>query len=134
TITGGTGIDIVNQTFAAGSAIVNTGTITGTNGTAIDLEGTTNAVRVDIDGGAINGNIVGVGGAGDTLNFAPGAGNTFTYANSFSNFNQVGVGPGTVVLTGTGTATALTVNSGGTLAGTGTLASAVSVNAGGALK
>ena len=61
------------------------------------------------------------------MNFAPGAGNTFTYANNFTGINQVNVNSGTLVLTGNNAATAMTVSNGGTLAGTGTIASALSI-------
>ena len=94
-------------TFAAGSALVNSGTITGST-MAIDLHAATSPVTIDqtggtingairlssnadvfnISGGAINGNIIGAGSS-DTINFAPGAGNSVTYANSFTAINQV---------------------------------------------
>src|SRR5262249_41702734 len=70
---------------------------------------------VNVTGGTINGNIVGQGAG--TVNFAPGAGNTFTYAASFgfSNVNQVNVNSGTVLLNGdNNSANAVAVNSGGT--------------------
>ena len=59
TITAQTGIAIdAGVTFAAGSAIVNSGTITGTGGTAINLLGDQPG-DLDITGGTIVGNIVG---------------------------------------------------------------------------
>jgi hypothetical protein len=134
TITGKTGIVIgANVTFAAEPAIVNTGTITGTGGTAINLTNATGALTVEIDGGTVTGNILGSTVAGDTFNFAPGAGNTFAYSNSFTNFGQVNVNSGTVVLTGNDSANAIAVN-GGTLASTGTITSSVNVNTGGTLE
>ena len=125
-------------TFAAGSALVNSGTITG-SAVAIDLHGATSPVTIDqtggaingairlspnadvfnISGGAVNGSIIG-SGSSDTINFAPGAGNSFTYANNFTGINQVNVNSGTVVLNGSNVASHFDVN-GGTLAGTGIL-------------
>jgi uncharacterized protein with beta-barrel porin domain len=125
-------------TFAAGSALINSGTITGST-VAIDLQRATSPVTIDqtggaingairlssnadvfsISGGAINGNIVGAGSS-DTINFAPGAGNSFTYGNNFTGINQVNIDSGTVVLNGSNVATHFDVN-GGTLAGTGVL-------------
>jgi uncharacterized protein with beta-barrel porin domain len=134
-------------------AIANTGTITGTGGTAIDVSAANNAITIDqqaglisgatklspnadvlnISGGTINGNIVGLG-SGDTINFALGSGNTFTYGSNFTGINQVNINSGTVVLNGVDTATNFAVN-GGTLAGTGTLnvtaATTLAVNSGG---
>jgi uncharacterized protein with beta-barrel porin domain len=136
TITGRTGIVIgPGVDFVGGAAIVNTGTITGTGGTAINLVNSTNPVTVDINGGAINGNMLGSGLLlGDTLNFTLGAGNTFTYNNNFENFDTVTIFSGTVVLNGTlNSATAVSV-AGGTLAGTGTIDPlTVTIGAGGTL-
>lgn len=132
----------------AGGAIVNSGDLTGTAGTAIDDTGETSPVVIDqtagtitgaiklspeadvvnVSGGAIVGDIVGQG-TSNTVNFALGAGNTFTYANNFSGIHQVNVTSGTVVLNGTkNSATGVTVSHAGTLAGTGTIAAAVAVN------
>ena len=137
TIAAATAIRFSNGiTFAAGSALVNSGTITGST-MAIDLHAATSPVTIDqtggtingairlssnadvfnISGGAINGNIIGAGSS-DTINFAPGAGNSVTYANSFTAINQVNIDSGTVVLNGSNVATHVDVD-GGTLAGTG---------------
>jgi len=141
TMTGNTGIVIgPDVTFAAASAVVNSGIITGGGGTAIDAGGATSRVIIDqnagvingavklsanadvlnISGGAINGNIVGQG-ASDTINFALGSG-TFNYAAAygFSGINQVNINSGAVVLNGANSAANINVN-GGTLAGAGTL-------------
>ncbi|MDR3464787.1 MAG: autotransporter domain-containing protein [Xanthobacteraceae bacterium] len=120
-------------TFAAGGAIVNTGTIAGSIA-AIDLTAATMPVTIDqqaglisgaillssnadvlnISGGSIAGSILGHGTA-DTVNFALGSG-TFTYgaAYSFSGINQVNVTSGTVILDGINSA-ANTAVSGGNL-------------------
>ncbi len=125
-------------TFAAGSAIVNSGTITGgvaaidvslatspvtINQTAGSIGGaiklSTNADVLNVSGGTINGNIVGAG-TRDTINFNLGAGNTFTYASNFTGVNQVNINSGTLILNGANSATNVTV-AGGVLAGTGTI-------------
>jgi len=130
--------------------VVNTGTIIGAGGTAIDLTGAGNAITIDqtagliqgainlsshgdtlnVAGGTIAGNIVGQN-HGDTINFALGSG-TFTYdsAFGFSGISQVNVNSGAVILNGTNSATATDIN-GGTLAGTGTLTSLLTVHSGG---
>ncbi|HLH89295.1 MAG TPA: autotransporter domain-containing protein [Xanthobacteraceae bacterium] len=155
TIVGLTGIHVTGGvTFVGGAAIVNSGNITGTGGTAIDVSAASSPVTIDqnagtisgairlsanadvldVSGGVIAGNIVGQGSS-DTVNFSPGAGNTFTFAApfGFSGVNQVNINSGTVVLNGTNSATTINVN-GGTLAGTGTLnpTSLLSINSGGA--
>ena len=111
------------MTFATGSAIVNTGVITGTGGTAIDVSAATSPVTIDVNGGAITGNMLGAGlASGDTLNFGLSAGKTFTYNNNFTNFDAVNINSGTVVLNGaSNSATTVDVSNGGTLAGTGTI-------------
>ncbi len=142
-ITAKTGIVIGGASTVAGG-ITNSGTLTGTGGTAIDLatvnggEGvattinqqagtitgaillSTNADIVNITGGAISGNIVGQGTT-NTVNFAPGAGNTFTYSNAITGVNAVNVNSGILNLTGSIASTLTTVNSGGELMGTGTV-------------
>jgi len=106
--------------------VVNTGTIIGAGGTAIDLTGAGNAITIDqtagliqgainlsshgdtlnVAGGTIAGNIVGQN-HGDTINFALGSG-TFTYdsAFGFSGISQVNVNSGAVILNGTNSAIA----------------------------
>ena len=139
TITAATAVNIGSGvSFAAGSTIVNSGTITG-SAAAIDVHLATSPVTIDqtggtingaiklssnadvlnISGGTINGTIIGAGLRG-TIDFAPGAGNSFTYDNNFTGINQVNIDSGTVVLNGDNVATRLDVN-GGTLAGTGIL-------------
>jgi autotransporter-associated beta strand protein len=140
-------------TFAAGSSIVNSGTITGSTA-SIDASAAPSPVTIDqiagvlngavllspnadvlnVTGGIINGNIVGLGSS-DTVNFAPGAGNIFTYAApfGFSGVNQVNINSGTVVLNGVNSANVVAVNDFGTLSGIGTVNAPVSINSGGAL-
>src|SRR5262249_7993478 len=87
---------------------------------------------VNITGGTVAGNIVGQSASG-TVNFAPGAGNTFTYAAPFGfpGIAQANINSGTVVLNGVNSASAVAVNSGSTLAGTGTVNAAMTTNSGG---
>ena len=51
---------------------------------------------LNINGGAINGNIVGKGSS-NTVNFQLGAGTTYTDNNTFTGINQVNINSGTVV-------------------------------------
>ena len=138
TIVAQTGI-VVNKVATFLGAIANSGTITGTGGTAIDISAAPNAMAIDITGGTIVGNMLGAGTmSGDTLNFALGNG-TFTYDNSFINFQAVAIDSGTVVLNGASNSAAVVqVNSGGTLAGNGTIdplvAAGVTINSGGTLE
>jgi uncharacterized protein with beta-barrel porin domain len=97
-------------------AIVNSGTITGTGGTAIDISAAPNNMTIDITGGAISGNILGAGTtSGDTVNFALGSG-SFAYANTITGVQAVNINSGTLFDSGTITAGGVVVNSGGTLA------------------
>ena len=101
-------------------AIANSGTITGTGGTAINISAGPQNMTVDVTGGVIVGNMLGAGlTSGDTLNFALGGG-TFTYNSDFINFDTVNINSGNVVLNGAANS-ATAVNVYGTLAGTGTI-------------
>jgi uncharacterized protein with beta-barrel porin domain len=168
-ISGITGISIYG---APGANVVNTGTITGTTvaidnvsgfGATIDQNGgiitgainlSGNADVLNIRGGTIAGNIIGLGT--DTINFALGS-NTFIYgaAFGFSGINQVNVSSGTVILNGSNSATNVTISggnlevgdasspaaaltatvgvTGGTLSGFGTVIGGVSIGNGGTL-
>lgn len=174
-ITAQTGIFLGAALATFSGAISNSGNVTGTAGTAIDVHSAQNAITINqsagtitgairlsshgdilnVSGGAIAGNIVGLG-ATDAINFALGA-NTFTYgaANSFSGINQVNVSSGTVILNGANSATNVSVSggnlqvgdasnaaasltgtvgvTGGTLSGHGTVIGNVTVGNGGTL-
>ena len=156
TIVGQTGIKIdQGVTFAAGSAIVNSGAIAGTGGTAIGRQrgdkpghrrhqngGTitgkmllaTVADVLNVAGGGIAGNIVGVGSL-DTINFNLGTGNTFHLCRQLHRHRDVvNINSGTAVFNGTSnSATTVNVNSGGTLAGTGSIDPAMTIFSGGIL-
>jgi uncharacterized protein with beta-barrel porin domain len=151
TITGATGVVIgAGVNFAAGVAIVNSGTITGAtlsiNDTAASGPVTINQTGglisgnialsahsniVNITGGSIAGDIVGSGTG--TLNFNLGAASTYTDTNTFVDLSQVNVDNGTtLVLNSTGnSASAMSVGNGGTLSGTGTVATTLTVLTGG---
>ncbi|MBR0846284.1 autotransporter domain-containing protein [Bradyrhizobium diazoefficiens] len=140
TITAKGGIFVGDGVNFAGP-IVNTGNITGLGGTAIDVSTAPNAVTINQSAGTITGkiklsqfadvlNIYGGAIAGDvfgqglsnTVNFAPGAGHAFTYANAITGVNAVNVNSGMLLLQGTiDPATLTTVNAGAKLAGTGTV-------------
>jgi uncharacterized protein with beta-barrel porin domain len=135
TIIAKTGIVVGSQVRTFLGAISNSGTISGTGGTAIDVSGANNAITIDqsaglisgavklsahadvfnITGGSIAGNIVGQGTL-DTINFALGTG-TFAYgaAYGFSGISQVNINSGTVVLSGTNSATTVDVSTGAVL-------------------
>ncbi len=146
------------QTGNGGDMVINRGTITGSNGAAIDLQGGNNTLTIEGGAAAINGSVNGGVGGTNALIFSPGAGNTFSYAGSFSNFATAQVNAGTTSLSGnstySGTTTianggtliarntvgpansatgmgAVTVQNGGTLAGTGRIGGPVTVAAGG---
>ncbi len=100
---------------------------------AINLGGEGAPTAITIMGGtaAVTGNIVGNGlSAGDTLDFQIGAGNAFTYGSNFSAIQQVNVTSGTVVLNGNANSSSTLNVSGGTLMGTGTIATAMTVSGG----
>jgi uncharacterized protein with beta-barrel porin domain len=134
-ISGANGIVIGSGvTFAAGSDIINSGSITGTTA-AIDVSAATSPVTIDqqagtingaillsasgdtlnIAGGIVNGDVVGQAASG-TVNIAPGAGNAFVFANTIAGVAAVNVNSGTFFDGGTISATSLNVNAGGTLA------------------
>lgn len=140
------------QTGNGNDTLSNAGTITGDNGKAINLQGGNDTLTVN--GGSIAGDIDGGTGT-NTATFSPGAGNTFSYAGSISNFSSVDISSGNVILSGastysgnttvsgtlsvtnaTGSATGsgnVLISSTGTLKGTGDIAGNVSVASGGTL-
>ena len=131
-ITASTGINFGAQIATFSGAITNSGNITGTGGNAIDVHSAQSAITINqnagtitgaiklsshgdvlnVSGGAIAGNIVGLGTT-DAINFALGA-NIFTYgaAYNFSGINQLNVNSGTVILNGANSATNIAVSGG----------------------
>jgi uncharacterized protein with beta-barrel porin domain len=148
-ITAATGIRIGADVSFAGVAIVNTGTITGTT-SAIDASAATNPVIIDqnagllsgnvllspnadvlnINGGTIVGNIVGLG-LSDTVNFQTGG--TYTDTDTFTGINAVNINSGTTLALNSTGNSATNVNVGGTLAGTGSVAVTGAVSIAGTL-
>ncbi len=98
---------------SAETVIHRAGTITGTGGTAIDLAGGNDSLR--IEGGTLTGNVDGGTGT-DTLTFA----GSFTTTSVFSNIEQVDALSGTIRLNAASTLPSVAV-SGGTFGGTGVL-------------
>ena len=107
--------------FAAGSGIVNSSNITSSGGVAIDASAATGAVNIaqaagmiagaiklsahadvlTVSGGAIGGNVIGEG-SNDTVDFAPGSGNTITYAHVISGVTTISLASGDLALGGGG--------------------------------
>ncbi len=141
------------MTGDGGDTVTNRGSIVGDNGQAIDLEAGNDSLVIEGASASITGNVSGGTGT-NTATITPGAGNTFSYAGSLSNFSSVDISTGNVILSGastysgnttvsgnltvtntTGSATGsgtVIVNSGGTLKGTGSVAN-VSLTSGGIL-
>src|SRR5262249_41278484 len=85
-----------------------------------DMGAGTNTLKIVGGNAHINGSINGGAGSTSTMTMDPGAGNTFTYAGSISNFQTVETQSGTVTLTGNNTYTGETKVTGGTLIAAGT--------------
>jgi uncharacterized protein with beta-barrel porin domain len=135
TIAAVTGILLGASVRRFSGAIANSGTISGAGGTAIDVTAAPNAITIDqaggliagairlsafsdtvnITGGAVLGDIIGQGTNG-TVNFDPGGGNSFNYANAIAGVNAVNVVSGTLFDNNTIAAATVTVNGGATLA------------------
>jgi hypothetical protein len=126
------------QTGNGNDTVNNAGTVIGDNGFAIDLQGGNNTLNVLGGTASITGNISGGAGGTNSLGFNLGAGNSFSYAGTISNFSTVGIVSGTVTLSGDNTYSGNTTIGGGTLlaqnvTGSATGTSAVAVNSGGKL-
>jgi len=133
------------------TTITNSGTIMAdSSGKAIVFGSGSNSLTISGSGAAVIGNIIGGSGTNNLI-INPGSGNSFSYAGSISNFNSAKIQSGTVTFSGSNTYTgpttvssaklvvngsirnsAVTVNSGGTLGGSGVTGS-ININAGGAL-
>jgi outer membrane autotransporter protein len=141
TIEGGFGIEVLpgSGVTDASTAVTNSGTITGTNGTAIRFRTGTNSLTLQT-GSVLNGNVIG-GPNADSL-VLMGAGTEGI--NKFSNFETLSMQGTAWALTGTGTfstsstiqsgvlavngqltSPTLTIQNAGTLGGAGTLVGTV---------
>lgn len=113
-IRGGGNSSAAIKTGADNTVLINAGSIDGSSsGKAIEFGSAKNTLTVT--GGSIIGDINGGSGGQNTMLFSVGAGNTFAFSGSISNFNRVEVQSGLVVLTGVNTYAGNTVLSGGTL-------------------
>jgi hypothetical protein len=144
------------QTGDGDDRVTNSGTITGDNGVAVDLEDGNDTFILFEGTAQVNGSVNG-GAGSDTLRFQVISGGTFTSNGTFNSFSSTEVESGTVNLlsandlsgtttvkeeatllvnntSGSATGTsAVTVEAGGTLGGTGILQGPVSILAGAAL-
>jgi autotransporter-associated beta strand protein len=110
----GAGTEAALQTGGGDDQLFNSGSIIGDNGNAIDLGAGNDLLRITGGAASITGNTS--GGAGtNTLEVAPGTGNSFAYAGVLSNFETVNIQSGEVTLAGVSTYTGTTVVSGGLL-------------------
>ena len=110
----GAGTDAAIQTGAGADTLINRGSIVSDIGNAIDLQGGNDSLKIEGGAASIVGNVS--GGAGtNTLTLAPGAGNSFAYSGSLSNFDSVEVQSGRVTLSGANTYTGTTRVTGGIL-------------------
>lgn len=113
-IRGGGNSSAAIRTGEDNTVLINAGSIDGSSsGKAIEFGSAKNTLTVT--GGSIIGDINGGSGGQNTMLFSVGAGNTFAFSGSISNFNRVEVQSGLVVLTGVNTYAGNTVLSGGTL-------------------
>ena len=114
TIQGGGAANAAIRTGADSTVIVNAGIINGaSSGKAIDMGSGVNSLT--IIGGTITGSINGGSGNANTMAVNPGAGNSFSYAGSISNFSNVEFRSGDVTLSGVSTYGGATQLSGGML-------------------
>lgn len=90
------------QTGGGSDTVTNRGSIVGDSGRAIDLEDGDDTLIVEGGAASVTGNISGGAGA-NTMTIKPGAGNSFSYSGTISNFNSVTVESGTVTFSGNNT-------------------------------
>jgi len=146
----------VVQTGGGADVFTQRGALVADSGNALDMGDGNDVLNIQGGVASITGNIS--GGAGvNTLNVSTGSGNTFSYTGVISNFSEMNISEGRVVLTGsnenTGTTTVaedgilvvnntsgsgtgsseVTVEAGGTLAGTGSIGGDATVQSGGFL-
>jgi hypothetical protein len=114
TIQGGGAVNAAIKTGADNTVIVTAGLINGTSsGKAIEMGAGVNSLT--ITGGTISGSINGGSGKANTMVVDPGAGNSFAYNGSISNFSNVEIRSGDVTLSGVSSYAGATQLSGGML-------------------
>ena len=149
TISAATGIKISGDVVLIGSAaIVNTGNITGTGGTAINVATANSKIIIDQNGGTITGNVLlsphadvmtitggtiagNIVGQGDTLNFSLASGRPIPTATPSRRSIRSTSIPARCCSTATDNANDIDVFSGATLGGTGTLDPDLTIHGGG---
>jgi hypothetical protein len=116
TLLGGGSTYAAVRTGADNDTINNAGVINGSSsGKAIDMGAGNNSLHITGGAASVLGNINGGTGGTNTMTVSAGAGNSFSYSGSISNFNTVEVQSGNVTLSGVNTYTGTTIVSGGTL-------------------
>lgn len=134
TIQGGSSTAAAIRTGADAATIVNAGAIDGSS-SGKAFQGGSGATALTILGGqaSVIGDIDGGSSANNTVVVHPGAGNSFSYSGSLSNFSSVEVQSGTVTLSGSSTYGGTTKVNGGTLVlnGANRLSSASALSLGG---
>ena len=116
TILGGGTVNAAILGGADNTNINNAGIINGaSSGKAIELGSAVNTLLISGGSAAVIGSINGGSGAMNTMVVNPGAGNSFSYAGSISNFSSVEIQSGGVTLSGVNTYSGKTLVSGGIL-------------------
>jgi hypothetical protein len=116
TILGGGTTSAAIRTGADNDTINNSGIINGSSsGKAIDMGAGNNVLYISGAAASITGDINGGTGGTNTMTISTGAGNSFAYSGSISNFNTVEVQSGNVTFSGMSSYTGTTLVSGGTL-------------------
>lgn len=103
----GAGATTAVQTGSGNDTVTNRGSIIGLGGSAVDLEGGDDTLKIEGNLANIQGSISGGSGT-NTLELDLGAGNNFAYAGSISNFSTVHAKSGTTTLSGVNTYTGKT--------------------------
>ena len=117
------------QTGEGNDVLNNSGTITGNTGRAINMEGGNDTLNIQGGVASITGSIDGGTGT-NTMNITLGAGNTFSYSGTITNFNT-SVQSGTFNYTGASTLGGNVTVDGGTFKSNGgTVTGTVTVNSG----